>query len=177
MERRVTKKIETYQVEFKNNIKLWLEKEGCMIRSVTEEKTSLFLQYIYDYQSLELKKEDFQKRKRVKNVVPYFERCNAKRANGEQCTRRRKEGFDFCGTHTKGTPHGILVENGQEKDNKVHINVEMWVQDISGINYYIDTLGNVYKPEDIIENKESPQIIAKWVRDDKDNYTIPEFNY
>ena len=175
MERRVSKKIENYQVAFKNNIKTWLEQEGCMIKSATEDKTSIFLQYIYDYQSLLLSKEDFQKRKRVKNIVPKFERCNAKRANGDQCTRRRKEGFDFCGTHTKGTPHGILVENGQEKNNKIHVNVEMWVQDIKGINYYIDTLGNVYKPDDIIQNKESPQIIAKWERDINNNYIIPAF--
>ena len=53
-----------------------------------------------------LSKEDFQKRKRVKNVVPQFERCGAKRANGEQCTRRKKDDSCFCGTHVKGTPHG-----------------------------------------------------------------------
>jgi len=175
MERRVGKKIENYQVEFKHNIKTWLEKEGCVIRSSTEDKTSMFLQFIYDYESLELLKEDFQKRKRVKNVVPNFERCNARRANGDQCTRRRKEGFNYCGTHTKGTPHGILIDN-ENQDDVIHINVEMWVQDIQGINYYIDTVGNVYKPEDIIQNKDSPQIIAKWERDANDNYTIPEFN-
>ena len=48
------------------------------------------------------------KRKRVKNVVHLSDRCCAKRANGEQCTRRRKDTTtEYCGTHLKGTPHGI----------------------------------------------------------------------
>ena len=40
MERRVAKKIESYQVDFKNQIKIWLEKEGGSIKSGTEDKTS-----------------------------------------------------------------------------------------------------------------------------------------
>ena len=56
------------------------------------------------------------------------------------------------------------------------ITIRLRLLDIQGINYYIDTVGNVYKPEDIIQNKDSPQIIAKWERDVNDNYIIPEFN-
>ena len=40
--------------------------------------------------------------------VPSSERCMAKRANGEQCTRRKKQDSCYCGTHTKGTPHGTV---------------------------------------------------------------------
>ena len=60
-------------------------------------------------------KEDFIKRKRIKNIVPNYERCIAKRANGEQCTRRNKNGEQFCGTHIKGTPHGIIDINNTSK--------------------------------------------------------------
>ena len=37
--------------------------------------------------------------------MPYFDRCVGKKASGEQCTRRKKDNYDLCGTHIKGTPH------------------------------------------------------------------------
>jgi hypothetical protein len=40
--------------------------------------------------------------------------------------------------------------------------------------YYIDTIGNVYKTEDVMEGKENPQIIAKYEKINE-KYTIPEF--
>ena len=45
--------------------------------------------------------------RRVWKIIPPGERCCGLRANGQQCTRRKKEGQDkYCGTHIKGTPHG-----------------------------------------------------------------------
>jgi hypothetical protein len=131
------------------------------------------MQYIYDYERLTFSKEDLQKRKRVKNFVPMFDRCCAKRANEEQCTRRKKDGNEYCGTHMKGTPHGII-----DAQNEVKINyqkIEVWAQDIQGIIYYIDKNNNVYQAEDIISNKMNPKIIAKYVKNGE-IYSIPEFN-
>ena len=34
---------------------------------------------------------------------------------------------------------------------------------------------NPFTTEDVIANKENPRIIAKWEKDDEDNYSIPEF--
>ena len=178
MEKRVTKKVEEYQVEFKDNIKKWLKERDLLVvkenwSDGNDDDTSDFLKFIYDYNSLQLTKDDFQKRKRVKNVVPHFERCTAKRANGEQCTRRKKPGVCFCGTHVKGTPHGVILE---DDNNIVQLKkVEVWIQEIHGINYYIDSNNNVYRPEDIISNKESPSVIARWKLDEQNNYCIPEF--
>ena len=69
------------------------------------------LQFIYDYEGLILNGSDFIKRKRVKNEVPLVNRCCALRANKEQCTRRRRKDSEFCGTHIKGSPHGIMDMN------------------------------------------------------------------
>ena len=178
MEKRVTKKVEEYQVEFKDNIKKWLKERDLLVvkenwSDGNDDDTSEFLKFIYDYNSLQLTKDDFQKRKRVKNVVPHFERCTAKRASGEQCTRRKKGESCFCGTHIKGTPHGVIKND----DNNITTlkKVEVWIQEIHGINYYIDSNNNVYRPEDIISNKESPSVIAKWKLDQENNYCIPEF--
>jgi hypothetical protein len=122
---------------------------------------------------LSFNKEDFQKRKRVKNFVPVFDRCCAKRASDEQCTRRKKDGCEFCGTHLKGTPHGVVDESNEPKNNTQKVDV--WAQDIQGIVYYIDKNMNVYQAEDIISNKINPKIIAKYVRDGE-TYSIPEFS-
>jgi len=170
MERRLNKKIEVYVSAFKENIKEKISQLGFD----NSEETTKLLQYVYDYDRLSFNKEDFMKRKRVKNFVPIFDRCCAKRATNEQCTRRKKDGSEYCGTHMKGTPHGIMEINGEE--NKVTTQkIEVWAQDIQGIIYYIDKFNNVYQAEDIVINKLNPKIIAKYVKNGE-QYCIPEFN-
>jgi len=169
MEKRLNKKLELWITGFKDNIR---EKAG-QIGISKNDQTNQLIQYIYDYDRLIFGKEDFQKRKRVKNVVPFFDRCCAKRASNEQCTRRKKDGIEYCGTHMKGTPHGIIDNQNESKPNTQKI--EVWAQDIQGIVYYIDKTFNVYQAEDIIINKLNPKIIAKYVKNG-DIYSIPEFN-
>ena len=167
MEKRLNKKIETYITTFKD----------CVRTKITElafeEKTKLneLLDYIYDYERLSLIKDDLIKRKRIKNSIPVNNRCNAKRANGEQCTRRRKNKCEFCGTHVKGTPHGFF-QMDDNADNSIQ-KLEVIAEDINGIVYYIDKFNNVYKTEDILEGKQNPAVIAKCVKQNG-LITIPE---
>lgn len=168
MEKRINKRVDDYITTFKNGIK------DKIAISTLNNKQSIaeLLEFIYDYDRLQLTKEDFIKRKRVKNAIPNANRCIAKRANGEQCTRRRKdEACEFCGTHSKGTPHGLIqgdvIENDKQK-------IEAFAEDINGIVYYIDKYQNVYKTEDILSNKENPLIVAKAVKNGT-QYSIPEF--
>ena len=169
MERRLNKKLESWISDFKDNIREKAEQIGIS----KNDQTNKLIQYIYDYDRLTFNKEDFQKRKRVKNVVPIFDRCCAKRASNEQCTRRKKDGIEYCGTHMKGTPHGIIDNQSENKPSVQKI--EVWAQDIQGIVYYIDKTYNVYQAEDIIVNKLNPKIIAKYSKNG-DVYSIPEFN-
>ncbi len=169
MERRLNKKLETYITSFKDNIR----EKATQLGLSSDVKSTQLLQYIYDYDRLSFGKEDFQKRKRVKNHVPIYDRCCAKRATNEQCTRRRKEGSEYCGTHMKGTPHGIM---DTQQDSKVNTQkIEVWAQDIQGIVYYIDKFNNVYDTADIIKNQVNPKIIAKYVKTGE-SYSIPELN-
>lgn len=169
MERRINKKIENYLSDFKENVKSKALELGSKEPSLHQ-----LVQFIYDYDRLNLTKEDFMKRKRVKNVVHLSDRCCAKRANGEQCTRRRKDNTtEFCGTHLKGTPHGVCILGEETKPQGQKI--EVWAQDIQGIVYYIDKNSNVYQVEDIIQGKVNPKIIAKYVKLGE-TYIIPEFN-
>ena len=168
MEKRLNKKIEEYIGVLKNDIK-----EKATNLELTSNEANQLLTFIYDYNRLVLDKDDFIKRKRVKNVIPFFDRCCAKRASGEQCTRRKKEDCGYCGTHLKGTPHG-MVDLQQDMNDGVQ-KIEVWAQDIMGIIYYIDKFGNVYQPEDIVVNKVNPKVIAKYVKTEDNVYSIPEF--
>ena len=169
MEKRINKKFENYISDFKDKVK---EKASDLGLS-TDPNLCQLVQYIYDYERFALTKEDFMKRKRVKNVVHLSDRCCAKRASGEQCTRRRKDATtEYCGTHLKGTPHGICDLNEDTKPQGQSI--EVWAQEILGIIYYVDKNYNVYQAEDIVGNKPNPKIIAKYVRHGE-VYSIPEF--
>lgn len=170
MERRLNKKIEQYTTGFKDGIRDKITELGM----TDTEKSNKLIQFVYDYDRLVLDKDDFAKRKRYKNTVSYFDRCCAKRATDEQCTRRKKEGCDFCGTHKKGTPHGIVEPQETNAAATNTQKVEVWAQDIQGIMYYIDKFGNVYQAEDVVLNKENPQVIAKYEKHG-DIFSIPEF--
>ena len=169
MERRINKKIESYITELKDCVRAKADQLGL----ANDPNLSQLVQYVYDYDRLVLGKDDFLKRKRVKNVVHLSDRCCAKRASGEQCTRRKKTDCEYCGTHMKGTPHGIC--DNEDNDKPVGQKVEVWAQEIQGIIYYIDKVCNVYQVEDIIVNKVNPKVIAKYVKNGE-QYSIPEFN-
>ena len=171
MENRIAKKVDVFLTSFKNDIKEWFGKN--QVEMTNPYDKSAFLQFIFDYDAVTLSKEDFSKRKRVKNIVPAQFRCCAKRANGEQCTRRKKDEDEFCGTHIKGTPYGKIDCDIEEPllAKKRHI----WVQDIKGIQYFIDEENNVYNHDDVIANKINPRVIAQYTKSDE-KYSIPEFN-
>ena len=195
MERRINKRVNEFISKFKEDIKglvlscqdsigdsmdTWdgedLETMGTLKATVSNELMTM-LQQVYDYQNITLLKSDFSKRKRVKNVVPFFDRCVACRANSDQCTRRKKDKSNFCGTHIKGTPHGVIEEHNSSTE--IEKKVSVWVCDIKGIMYYIDNNNNVYDSEEVMKNMTNPKIIAKYEKniiEGEPVYTIPAFN-
>jgi len=171
MERRLSTKIREHELQFKNDIQKWFVENNCTVQSNTgTDLTSNFLKYIYDVDSFELTSDDFMRRKRVKNTAPYHERCLAKRADGLQCTRRKRDNGTYCGTHLKGTPHGVIDCGNFEPSTTSKIDV--WVEDINGINYCIDEKCNVYDPADILHGVENPKIISQWSKTEEDKYKI-----
>ena len=70
MEKRLNKKAEVYITTFKESIR----EKATQMGLNTDVKTIQLLQYIYDYDRLSFNKDDFQKRKRVKNFVPIYDR-------------------------------------------------------------------------------------------------------
>lgn len=148
---------------------------------LSADKYQEVLTMIQKYPKLTLREKDYMKRKRVKTNVPLYEKCMAKRANGEQCSRRKKNDSGFCGTHSKGCPHGVVNangsggathagdaagsftdENGTTNDGLVKKQVQVWLEDINGIMYWIDDSGSVYDTGDIMKSVENPRVIAKY---------------
>jgi hypothetical protein len=176
MEKHIKRKVDQYQVQYKTDQQKWIQDRQVQLTTPDGVNvTSEYFQYVFDYENPTFLKEDFQKRKRVKNIVEQGDRCIARRAKGggEQCTRRRREMQQFCGTHCKSQPHGIAIQDTAH--TKPLTKIDMWVQDIKGINYYIDSNNNVYKPEDIVSNKPNPAVIAQWLLSEANVYTIPAF--
>lgn len=198
MERRVNKRINEYFSGFKQNVKSEIIKviEGlkdtpnCTCEDdngICYSHTALkgLIQYVCDYEKCELDATDFEKRKRSKNNVPIHEQCIAKKADESRCTRRKRDGSEYCGTHIKGTPHGDIQESTNGNDNshnEINLNlntgvssnsssnnkakkVEVWLEDINGIMHYIDNNYNVYDNEDIIKGVANPKVIYKYEKD------------
>lgn len=167
MERRLNHKIDDYFSTFKNNIK----DKMISLKLLDSEQGNQLLQFIFDFESLTIHKDDLSKRKRFKNIVSGSDRCFAKRANNEQCTRRKKDGCDFCGTHVKGTPHGLVLV----KPIQSHHKVDVFAHDFKGIVYFIDSHNHVYNTQDIVANIDNPRIISKYVTLHNGLLSIPDF--
>lgn len=152
MEKRINKHIEEYLSSFKKQVceKVASRDECIPIQDLIE--------FVYEYPRLTLTKEHFEKRNRVKNKISDDIRCCAKRANDERCSRRKRDGNDFCGTHSKGTPNGTI---GESDAVDATINIVVEAHNIDGIIYYIDKDDNVYKTEDILMEKQNPRRIGK----------------
>jgi len=193
MERKISAKIDAYIIDLKDALSSKIRELGTAASaaaasesngnttdgSASSASTTIdqlckqLTKFVYEYEKLKLTKEDFMKRKRVKNMVPIQQRCLAKRANGEQCTRKKKEGCDYCGTHTKGVPCSIMDdEKDGDKPKLNQQNVNIWVQNIKGIEYFIDGSQNVYKHEDVINNSTNPRIIAKYLKSESGAFSI-----
>jgi hypothetical protein len=158
MEKKIRSKTNTYIVDFKNAIQKYIHENKYIIHDANgKDCTNTTLEYIFDFKSLDLSKDDFQKRKRTKNIIPNYERCCALRLNGDRCTRKKKEGEDFCGTHLKGKPYGIIEETQAVEKNKIAI----WVEENGGIHQYVDEQGNIYATDDILQSVKHPRIIGK----------------
>jgi len=168
IQKNINKKVANFLIQFKNDIK-----EKIHSLNFEDQKAEQLLKFMYDYKRLSIEKDDLQKRKRVKNIVPTFERCRAKRANGEQCTRRKKTSHQLCGTHIKGTPHGMIQLSEKVDEMK---KISIWAQDIKGIIYYIDENHHVYDTKDIYENKINPKIIARWEKNDDGDFILPQIS-
>jgi len=154
MENRVNRIVETYFTDFKDEMRSLINN-----LDIHKDYKTTLMEFLYNYNRLEITKENITKRKRVKNVLPVNDRCIACRANGEQCTRRRKEENEYCGTHVKNRPYGVITNMENTKNT---VSISLRVEEVNGIVYHVDDLNNVYDNEDIINKVSMPRIIGKF---------------
>lgn len=140
MENRIKKKVTLYVNQFKDDIVSKMN-EVDINKDTMQEITT----YVTNYGRLNFNEEDFSKRKRVKNHVPEHDRCIAKRSDGEQCTRRKKDTDNYCGTHQKCRPHGCVVGTVKSRVNLNVVNNE-------GIMHYESDGGRIYRAEGVLLN-------------------------
>lgn len=163
MERNLNQKISAHTLSLKENITHWIESHQISVLDASgRNRLNDLLRNISDFPSLELTKDDFKRRVRVKTIIPTYERCCALRLNGEQCTRKNKANERFCGTHLKGLPYGKMEEFPHLQESKIEIQLE----EICGIHQYIDKNGNIYSSEDIMNNLPNPRVVSKWKKVD-----------
>ena len=182
------RQIDSYLIQFKQGVKSKITD----LQFQEKEKICDLLEYVWEYPKFQFQKEDvtmFVKKQEKKTLdinstkqggtissataLTPEEQCIANRSSdGVQCTRKKKKGSQYCGTHAK--IENRVKQHSPETTSTVSNKMEVSAEDIHGIIYYIDTFNNVYHTEDILEGKENPRIIAKAVRHPNNTFTIPE---
>jgi hypothetical protein len=170
MEKNIKNKVSKHSMDFKHDIKTWIERNNLIVSdSSGANHTNEFLQFIYDYNSVEFNQLDFKRRTRVKTTIPAYDRCRGLCLNSERCTRKKLNDSEYCGTHIKGIPYGKINDEPIEVKEKTQI----WLEEICGIHQFIDKNGNVYDTADVMDsNNKTPRIISQWTKNDKGEYII-----
>ncbi len=93
-------------------------------------------------------------KKKNKRVLPKEVQCMGRKIDGEQCTRSRRPGTDYCLSHHKRLPHGRIDDTSyvkkikgrrgrKRKSNNEYI--ETHIEKINGVDYLVDDYDNVFK--------------------------------
>jgi hypothetical protein len=102
-----------------------------------------------------------EKKKRNKNIKPKEDICIAKKADGMQCTRKKRDNSLYCGKHCNNQKFGsVSMEDSVTEDSEKYIMT--WTEQYDGVNYLVDNNNIVYSYD--IEN---PVIIGKKSKDGK----------
>jgi hypothetical protein len=163
MERRINSLIADYIKKMKSDTMKYAQQLNITGNNGVQD----VLQFVSDYERLELKEEHFAKRQRIKHVVAPEKRCNGRRGEGTQCTRRKQDGKEYCGTHMKTSALCELSNDDasastSSMETSLTKTLEVWSEEIKGIMYYVDVRGTIYDAEDIVCNKPSPRVLGTY---------------
>ena len=91
----------------------------------------------YNIESNKNTKKCIKKKTNKKNNI-----CMAKKADGFQCTRRKKNTMDFCGKHIKNLKFGRIDDHLRYSDKTKYIKTKR--ENIDGEYYLVDEQNLVY---------------------------------
>lgn len=176
MRKHLKNKLDKYMNAFKRDVIEWVVKNQGSDNDnsnhivMNDMNMTNFTQFVNNYESFNDVTVPVKKTQTGVGI------CNARRADGEQCTRRiqckngtNTQGLKFCGTHSKGVPYGE-IEN--QVVQPVFRRSYVYVENINGIGYYVDDKDNIYKSEDVYRNTNDPQIIATRIKLPSGEYDI-----
>lgn len=97
-----------------------------------------------------------QKRKRKKNKqLTGSELCMARKADNDQCTRRRKENSEYCGKHCNNLKFGRIDDEDKYSNSDDFIKCSP--EEIDGKEYLVDSLSGIVYCYDF----DNPKIVGK----------------
>jgi hypothetical protein len=160
--------------EFKADIISFMSSKEYLITYKNEDMTNLFIEYIKTYKrpEVELKEERNITTHTLDEDIRNDNLCIAKISQGARCSRKHKNDNVYCGTHMKRQPTGVVEETAKPSNANLTKKVDIWIQLIRGINYYIDENNNVYHPEHILSLIQNPSVIYKWKLNETNEYEI-----
>tara|TARA_B000000557_G_C20621888_1_gene378430 strand:- start:54 stop:548 length:495 start_codon:yes stop_codon:yes gene_type:complete len=152
MEKKIQNHIDAYMIKFKESVR-------DILLSNESEGINTKLEKIFELDGCIIDVNSFIRKKRARNIISDAERCCAYKAAQDRCTRKKRDGCNVCGTHLKGTPHGMIDMDNQNVSSK---KIEIFTLDIGGIIYYVDNEQNVYASNEIMNGKTNPTKIGKY---------------
>ena len=116
---------------------------------------------IFDEKSLDNYKSDILRmglkmgiKKRNRRMLPNDLQCKGRKLDGEQCTRSRRNGSEYCLSHQKSLPHGRIDDNnyvkkikgkrGRKKKSIENDYISTHIEEINGTEYLVDDYDNVF---------------------------------
>ena len=139
-----------------NTFKLFETELINILGDVAEEynldKEKLTTKYLPNILNLSIK---LGVKKRTKRVLPKELQCMGRKIDGEQCTRSRRNGCDYCLSHSKRLPHGRIDDNtyvkkekgkrGRKRKSIESEYIATKLEIINGKEYLVDEYDNVFK--------------------------------
>ena len=126
-----------------------------------------------------------KKKKSSRRVLPSHEQCLGRKMDFTQCTRKRRDGTTFCGSHQKNLPNGKIGDDGKcflkpkGKRGRKRKNIMENINEndilttkkyIDGELYLVDNMNVVYN-----FNQDYPIIIGLLVKEEGHEDKIVEF--
>ena len=96
--------------------------------------------------------------KKKKKLTPCSNQhqCMGRKQDGKQCTRRKKEGADYCGKHINCQKYGRIDDKSADKLNDDLLRTVL--VDINNSNYLMDINNNLFS-----FHPEAPEYIGKYI--------------
>ena len=120
------------------------------------DKEKLISKYIGDVSDISEILDDKKKKRKKNKVLNSEELCMAKKADNNQCTRRRKPNCDYCGKHQNNLKFGRIDDEEKFNDNSKYIRTLH--ERIGGEDYLIDDNNILYTFD-----KENPTVLGRKV--------------